>query len=130
MVDTRSSGGRAQSGVEVRLLSAAPQGCEMHSQSTVAQALTLRQEGLGARRIAKRLSVPVSTVSDWLAGNLEHDPNALVELALALRRLHSQHSDLTVSARAVALKDLDDRCLAPPRLGPADRTPHPAQLRS
>ena len=67
MVDTRSSGGRAQPGVEVRLLSAAPQGCEMHSRSRVEQALILHQQGIGARRIARHLSVPVSTVRDWLA---------------------------------------------------------------
>jgi hypothetical protein len=42
----------------------------MHSQSRVEEAMALRQEGLGARRIAKRLSLPVSTVRDWLAGNL------------------------------------------------------------
>jgi hypothetical protein len=42
----------------------------MHSRSTVEQALILRQKGLGARLIAKRLSLPVSTVRDWLAGNV------------------------------------------------------------
>jgi hypothetical protein len=42
----------------------------MHSRSTVVQAVSLHQEGLGARRIAKQLSLPVSTVRDWLAGSL------------------------------------------------------------
>jgi hypothetical protein len=42
----------------------------MHSQVTVAEALALRANGLGARRIAKRLDLPVATVRDWLAGRL------------------------------------------------------------
>lgn len=43
----------------------------MHSPATVAEALRLRaEEGLGARRIAKRMRLPLSTVRDWLAGNL------------------------------------------------------------
>lgn len=43
----------------------------MHSPSTVAEALRLRdEEGLGARRIAGRLGLPVSTVRDWHAGRL------------------------------------------------------------
>jgi hypothetical protein len=42
----------------------------MHSQSTVAQVLSLREQGLGARRIAKQTALPVATVRDWLAGKL------------------------------------------------------------
>jgi hypothetical protein len=42
----------------------------MHSQATVAQALALRAQGLGARRIAARMDLPVATVRDWLAGRL------------------------------------------------------------
>lgn len=42
----------------------------MHSQATVQQALALRAQGLGARRIAARLDLPVATVRDWLAGRL------------------------------------------------------------
>jgi hypothetical protein len=36
----------------------------------VARVLELRQEGLGARRIAARTGLPVSTVRDWLAGRV------------------------------------------------------------
>jgi hypothetical protein len=42
----------------------------VHSQATVAQALALRAQGLGARRIAARLDLPVATVRDWLAGRV------------------------------------------------------------
>ena len=42
----------------------------MHSRATVAQALALRQEGVGARRIAKRMGLPVETIRDWLAGRV------------------------------------------------------------
>jgi len=42
----------------------------MHSRATVVEALTLRDAGLGARRIAKRMGLPVETVRDWLAGRL------------------------------------------------------------
>ena len=42
----------------------------MHSQSTVAQVLALRESDLGARRIAKRTDLPLGTVKDWLAGRV------------------------------------------------------------
>jgi hypothetical protein len=42
----------------------------MHSQQTVSRALELHREGLGARRIAQQLHLPVGTVRDWLAGRL------------------------------------------------------------
>jgi len=43
----------------------------MHSKATVEEALRLRDEkGLGARRVARRLGVPVGTVRDWHAGKL------------------------------------------------------------
>jgi hypothetical protein len=43
----------------------------MHDRATVAEALRLRDEqGLGARRVARRLGVPVATVRDWHAGKL------------------------------------------------------------
>jgi hypothetical protein len=42
----------------------------MHSPSTVANALALRSEGLGATRIAGLTGVPVATVQNWLAGKL------------------------------------------------------------
>jgi hypothetical protein len=43
----------------------------MHGRATVAEALRLRdEEGLGARKVATRLDVPVGTVRDWHAGKL------------------------------------------------------------
>lgn len=43
----------------------------MHRPEVVAEALRLREEeGLGARRAAKRLGVSVGTVRDWYAGKL------------------------------------------------------------
>jgi hypothetical protein len=48
----------------------------MHSQSTVAEVLALRETGLGARRIAARTNLPVATVRDWLAGRIpQHSRN-------------------------------------------------------
>lgn len=43
----------------------------MHSRTTVAKALRLRdEEGLGARRVAERLGVAIATVGDWHAGKV------------------------------------------------------------
>jgi hypothetical protein len=43
----------------------------MHSGATVAEALRLRdEEGLGARKVARRLGLSVATVRDWHAGKL------------------------------------------------------------
>jgi hypothetical protein len=43
----------------------------MHSRAVVAEALRLREvEGLGARRVARRLGVSMPTVRDWHAGKL------------------------------------------------------------
>lgn len=43
----------------------------MHSRATVEEALRLRRdEGLGARRVARRLGLPLGTVRDWHAGRL------------------------------------------------------------
>jgi hypothetical protein len=48
-----------------------PQEDEMHSRETVAEALRLRDEmGLGARRVSRRLGLPLGTVRDWHAGKL------------------------------------------------------------
>ena len=67
------------------------------------------------------------------AALLEHDSDALVELALGVRRVHAQHSHVAVAAFAVALEDLDDRCLARPvwsqqteHLTPRDLEANPA----
>jgi hypothetical protein len=48
----------------------------MRSGAEVAAVLRLRAEGLGARRIARRTGLPVSTVRDWLRGKLPHRPHA------------------------------------------------------
>jgi hypothetical protein len=42
----------------------------MHGPQAVSEALDLARAGLGPRRIAKRLDLPVGTVRDWLAGKL------------------------------------------------------------
>lgn len=43
----------------------------MHSRATVAEALRLRdEEGLGARRVARQLGIPVPTVRDWHSGKV------------------------------------------------------------
>jgi hypothetical protein len=42
----------------------------MRGVAEVAGALELRRQGLGARRIAARTGLPLSTVRDWLAGRL------------------------------------------------------------
>jgi hypothetical protein len=59
--------------LEVRVLSAASRRAPMHSRSTVVEALRLRdEEGLGARRVAHHLGLPVATVRDWHAGRVPH----------------------------------------------------------
>lgn len=42
----------------------------MHGPAVIAEALALRAEGLSARRIARRLDLPVATVRDWRAGRV------------------------------------------------------------
>lgn len=42
----------------------------MHTRATVSEVLALRAHGLGARRIARRMDLPVATVRDWLAGKV------------------------------------------------------------
>lgn len=65
--------------MEVRILSAAFEGRDgVHSQATIAKVLALRQDGLGARRIASRTGLPVGTVRDWLAGGLPAHARGLV----------------------------------------------------
>lgn len=55
----------------------------VHSRGTVAEALRLQaEEGLGARRVARRLDLPVATVRDWHAGQLpRHSRAASTETA-------------------------------------------------
>ena len=49
----------------------------MHSANAVAKVLALREEGLGAGRIARRTALPLSTVRDWLADKIpKHGPEA------------------------------------------------------
>lgn len=50
----------------------------MHDRATVAHVLALRRTGLGARRIAKRTNLPLSTVRDWLAGKVPAHSNDVV----------------------------------------------------
>lgn len=45
-------------------------GRELHGPAAVAEALALRGTGLGARRIAKQLDLPIATVRDWLTGRV------------------------------------------------------------
>jgi hypothetical protein len=42
----------------------------VHSRSTIAQVMVLRDQGLGARRIARQMDLHVRTVTDWLAGRV------------------------------------------------------------
>jgi hypothetical protein len=42
----------------------------VHAQVTISRFLALRETGLGARRIARELDLPLSTVRDWAAGRL------------------------------------------------------------
>jgi hypothetical protein len=44
----------------------------MHSRAAVGEVLALRAAGLGARRISRRVGLPLSTVRDWLAGQVPH----------------------------------------------------------
>ena len=54
---------------------------DVHSRAAVAEVLALRSEGLGARRIARRTKLPLSTVRDWLVGRLP--AHSRVERAIA-----------------------------------------------
>jgi Homeodomain-like domain len=50
----------------------------VHPKETVAEALRLRdEEGLGARRIARRLGIPLPTVRDWHAGKVPRHSRAI-----------------------------------------------------
>jgi hypothetical protein len=48
----------------------------MRGRAEVERALELRRQGLGARRIAARTGLPVSTVRDWLAGRVPRHAGA------------------------------------------------------
>lgn len=80
----------------------------MHARATVALVLSLRQEGLGARRIARRTNLPLSTVRDWLAGHVpahSRDPSAPVEPSCAVCG-HDQHRFSELGAGYVYLLGL------------------------
>ncbi len=51
----------------------------MHDAERVSDVLALRAQGLGARRIARRTQLPVSTVSDWLSDRLPSSFRAEME---------------------------------------------------
>src|SRR5215831_5044706 len=75
MANTRRSGRRALTGLEVRVLSAASdRRCRMHAPTTVDAALRLAGAGASATEVAGRLAVPRSTVRGWLAGAVPHVP--------------------------------------------------------
>jgi hypothetical protein len=69
LANTRRSGRRALTGLEVRVLSAASVS-QVHSGRTVRAALELAQLGANAPDIARQLGVPRGTVADWLVGSL------------------------------------------------------------
>src|SRR4051794_8384909 len=46
------------------------------------------------------------------ADALQHDPDALLQVEVALLRVEAEHGDLAATALAVALEDLDSRGLA------------------
>jgi hypothetical protein len=72
----------------------------MHGRTTVVEALRLRdEEGLGARRVARRLGVPLGTVRDWHAGKLPShsrpsDPDSPTRCTQCGRHQH-QFDDLS-----------------------------------
>jgi hypothetical protein len=90
----------------------------MHSQATVAQALALRAQGLGARRIAARMGLPVATIRDWLAGRLPKHSTASDGLQMSLRACgtcgHTQHDFDALPAEYVYLLGLylGDGCIS------------------
>ncbi len=88
----------------------------MHSRSTVVAALALRQTGLGARRIAKQLDLPLATVRDSLAGRLpEHSRQAGAEAKQACDLCgHPQHAFADLPAAYVYLLGLylADGCIS------------------
>jgi hypothetical protein len=65
----------------------------MHSHATVVEALRMRnEEGMGARKVARRLGLPLATVRDWHAGRLpQHSRSAGAGAALCARCGHSKH---------------------------------------
>ena len=66
----------------------------MRSAEAIAQVMALRAEGLGARRIAARTNLPVSTVRDWLAGRLPSgwSANAGAAMHTCERCGHERHA--------------------------------------
>jgi hypothetical protein len=99
MADARRSGRRVLRDVEVRLLSPALlKELPMHDRELVAEALRLRdEEGLGARRVARRLGVSVSVARDWHAGKLPRHYSSTPDTRrsrVLVKRQHRHHLDL------------------------------------
>jgi hypothetical protein len=98
-------------------------GCDMHSRSTVAEAMALRQQGLGARRIARRMGLPVATVRDWLAGRLPMHSRPLDPGAAGIPVCdacgHDAHEFAELPAAYVYLLGLylGDGCISPVHRG-------------
>jgi len=90
----------------------------MHSQATVARALALRAQGLGARRIAARMDLPIATVRDWLAGRLPKHSTDIDGLGTPSRACnacgHAQHDFPALPSEYVYLLGLylGDGCIS------------------
>jgi hypothetical protein len=89
----------------------------VHSRAAVARVLELRDEGLGARRIARRTGLPVGTVRDWLAGKLpKHSRTASADAngSSCPRCGHETHrfGDLPASYAYVLGIYLGDGCIS------------------
>lgn len=90
----------------------------MHGPAIVSEALALRAEGFGARRIAKRLNLPISTVRDWLAGQMPAHSRLLDETSSPARTCdgcgHAAHRFEELPAEYVYLLGLylGDGCIS------------------
>ena len=93
----------------------------MHGRDAVAEVLGLREQGLGARRIAARTDLPVATVRDWLAGRVpRHSRPTGSEPRRACRRCgHERHRFADLPAAYVYLLGLylGDGCISRHRRG-------------
>jgi hypothetical protein len=91
----------------------------MRSSAEVAQVLELREGGLGARRIARRTGLPVSTVRDWLAGKLPRHSQTSAGSGVCVRCGHASHPFRELPAAYLYLLGLylGDGCIS---AGPRD----------